>query len=336
MQQKKVMKLASRGKRFGAGVIDFIPMTILFWLIFGFAIFGIIQEIRASMMYSSGFYSGGYRTMGFGTAVAVVLFIVYLGVQIFFFTRSQTIGKAILGLRVVDNKTGKPIGFGKMLLREVIVKRASSSVIYLGYIWILIDKYNRGWHDKILDTYVIDENATNEWIRYTENGSGPAAPEPDAYSAYESDRNSEMWDQVRENLRTSGEKAGMGTYEPYGQTNETVRTEPFRTEPQQPAYPEEEAPVESPSPAGQPEASSLAPESVEGTQPDFEETPAANVETAAAFAVANEGQPAAPERLAPAVSAEGASGQSAPQGTAEDSTAVPVFPAAPDADAERN
>ena len=44
-----------------------------------------------------------------------------------------------------------------MLLREIIVKKASSSVLWLGYIWILIDKYNRGWHDKILDTYVIDE-----------------------------------------------------------------------------------------------------------------------------------------------------------------------------------
>ena len=44
-----------------------------------------------------------------------------------------------------------------MLLREWIVKGASSYVFMLGFIWVLIDDKNRGWHDKILDTYVIDQ-----------------------------------------------------------------------------------------------------------------------------------------------------------------------------------
>jgi uncharacterized RDD family membrane protein YckC len=28
-------------------------------------------------------------------------------------------------------------------------------VILLGYVWILIDKKNQGWHDKIAGTYVV-------------------------------------------------------------------------------------------------------------------------------------------------------------------------------------
>ena len=68
-----------------------------------------------------------------------------------------------------------------MLLREIIVKKASSSVLWLGYIWILIDKYNRGWHDKILDTYVIDEKPSvpqKTFVDFTEdNPSGGDVPE---------------------------------------------------------------------------------------------------------------------------------------------------------------
>ena len=33
-------------------------------------------------------------------------------------------------------------------------------MFFLGYIWILIDDKNRSWHDKILDTYVIDVKET--------------------------------------------------------------------------------------------------------------------------------------------------------------------------------
>ena len=42
-----------------------------------------------------------------------------------------------------------------MMLRECIVKQASG-VMLLGYIWVLIDEKNRAWHDKILDSYVVD------------------------------------------------------------------------------------------------------------------------------------------------------------------------------------
>ena len=72
------------------------------------------------------------------------------------FSRSKTIGKAILGLEVVSSDRGEPVGFWKMLFREWIVKRASASVVCLGYLWVVIDDKNRGWHDKILDTYVVD------------------------------------------------------------------------------------------------------------------------------------------------------------------------------------
>ena len=84
------------------------------------------------------------------------MLIVYIIVECVFFAKGKSIGKAMLGLQVVSSENGKPFRFWKMLFRECIVKSASGSVFALGYIWVLIDEKNRGWHDKILDSYVVD------------------------------------------------------------------------------------------------------------------------------------------------------------------------------------
>lgn len=186
MSQKRVMKLATRGKRFGAGLIDSVPVAFITLLFFGQVITGVISLIEDAMNSISG-YGSYYSNQPYVTggvsypSVIIILMLIFLGAELYFFSRSQTIGKAILGLRVVDARTGRPVGFAKMLLREIIVKKASSSVLCLGYIWILIDKYNRGWHDKILDTYVIDEKPSvpqKTFVDFTEAGpSGGDASE---------------------------------------------------------------------------------------------------------------------------------------------------------------
>lgn len=178
MSQKRIMKLATRGKRFGAGLIDSVPVAFITIIFFGQVVSGImslIQDAMNSLSEYGSYYSNQPYVTG-GVSYPSVLMLIFLGAELYFFSRSQTIGKAILGLRVVDARTGRPVGFAKMLLREIIVKKASSSVLWLGYIWILIDKYNRGWHDKILDTYVIDEKPSvpqKTFVDFTEdNPSG--------------------------------------------------------------------------------------------------------------------------------------------------------------------
>lgn len=186
MSQKRVMKLATRGKRFGAGLIDSVPVAFITIMFFGQVVSGIMSLIQDAMNslseYGSYYNNQPYVTGGVSyPSVVMILMLIFLGAELYFFSRSQTIGKAILGLRVVDARTGRPVGFAKMLLREIIVKKASSSVLWLGYIWILIDKYNRGWHDKILDTYVIDEKPAipqKTFVDFAEDEpSGGDAPE---------------------------------------------------------------------------------------------------------------------------------------------------------------
>lgn len=166
---KMRMKLASRGKRFAAALIDMVVPCIVL-LVVSVAAFGVFS---ASAMMPYSYY--GHDDLGYayqyGTSslvgagavfFCIIVGLVYTGVQIYFYTKSQSIGKAILGLKVVSSIDGKPVGIWWMLLREFIVKKACQPVFCLGYIWILIDDRNRGWHDKILDTYVIDVKDTQE------------------------------------------------------------------------------------------------------------------------------------------------------------------------------
>ena len=193
MNNRKVMKLASRGKRFGAACIDMVIPAVSCFIASGAAIAAIVSEI-AYGNYGYGFgapgfgYGYGYNSgpsAGVVTAliISMLLSVAYVVIQLVFYNKSKSIGKAALGLQVVSSKDGTPVGFWKMLFREWFVKSASGSVFLLGFIWILIDDRNRGWHDKILDTYVVDLkesealNASSEQDAYRDPAPSPV-PEP--------------------------------------------------------------------------------------------------------------------------------------------------------------
>lgn len=155
---KKILKIAPNGKRFLAGLIDAV--------IPGFVVSGLCLTFgRLLDLFNYNEYSYNHDVYCYQTTllplcvvsilVLVGIFIAYIIVQIFFYSKAQSIGKAIMKLKVVKADTGKPMTFWWMVFREFIVKEASE-VFMLGYIWILIDKRHRAWHDLILDTYVVD------------------------------------------------------------------------------------------------------------------------------------------------------------------------------------
>jgi uncharacterized RDD family membrane protein YckC len=56
----------------------------------------------------------------------------------------------------VAKENGERAGFFTMLFREVIGKFIISSIVFgLGFLWIVLDKENQGWHDKLMSTYVV-------------------------------------------------------------------------------------------------------------------------------------------------------------------------------------
>ena len=179
------MKLASRGKRFAAGLIDMIvPMIAYMFLVSIYGIEAFLPGGGSGYGYNYGYgfdYGYNYDLPVNGTSVTAVLallilMIAYIIAELVLYARAQSIGKAILGLQVVSSKNGKPFGFWMMMLRELVVKSASSGTILLGYIWILIDDKNRGWHDKILDSYVVDLKETAIMYRRAQMQAQPQRP----------------------------------------------------------------------------------------------------------------------------------------------------------------
>jgi len=83
-----------------------------------------------------------------------VLFLVLLYFPVFWARGGQTPGMWLFGLRIVRDLDGGRIGWGTAFLR-MLGLYASSSVFYLGFIWILVDKRRRGFHDLIAGTVVV-------------------------------------------------------------------------------------------------------------------------------------------------------------------------------------
>ena len=73
-------------------------------------------------------------------------------------TSGQTAGKKALDIRVIDFKTGGPIGFGRALIRY-IGRIVSTIPLLLGYLWMLWDKEKQTWHDKFAGSVVVPESA---------------------------------------------------------------------------------------------------------------------------------------------------------------------------------
>jgi uncharacterized RDD family membrane protein YckC len=85
-------------------------------------------------------------------AVAVVLFIPAYFVSAWVLI-GATPGKLLLGLQVVrTNHT--PLGWGRATLR-FIGYWISAIVLFLGFLWVLVDRRRQGWHDKLAGTYVV-------------------------------------------------------------------------------------------------------------------------------------------------------------------------------------
>ena len=70
----------------------------------------------------------------------------------------QTVGKKALGIRVIDFRSGGPIGFGRGLIRY-LGRILSTIPCFLGYLWMLWDGEKQTWHDKLATTVVVPESS---------------------------------------------------------------------------------------------------------------------------------------------------------------------------------
>jgi uncharacterized RDD family membrane protein YckC len=128
---------ASFGRRLVAALVDAVVVTVGFVVLFG---------IGAAISEALGF---------------VLLVVVIVGVFAYYIyleggPTGQTVGKRLLDIRVVDQNTGGPIGYGRGAIR-LIARYLSQLPCYLGYLWMLWDKEKQTWHDKLSSSVVVPE-----------------------------------------------------------------------------------------------------------------------------------------------------------------------------------
>lgn len=93
---------------------------------------------------------------GSGARVLAVLAAIYTIASLYLWSKGTTPGKQLLGMRVIT-ADGRPAGFFRMAIRETVAKTLSLMVFGLGVISIPFDKEKRGWHDKMMGTWVVLE-----------------------------------------------------------------------------------------------------------------------------------------------------------------------------------
>lgn len=105
------------------------------------------------------------------SSAEIIMSIAWLSYNILFLWRQgATIGKKLFSVRVVT-VDGQHLGLGRVLLRET-VGRIASGILNLGYIWVVADKKNQGFHDKIAGTLVLRVDKTGNFIPRTTPPSG--------------------------------------------------------------------------------------------------------------------------------------------------------------------
>lgn len=125
------LRLADYGRRAGAFAIDLIAVIAIFLVVLVVAVVILAVAI-----------SPGDEGEAWGVAILGVLLGALCGVVVavvmfaFFWARSQSPGKAALDLQVVD-RDGKPTNFGRMLVREMLLKGVvvSPPIGFAGYLW---------------------------------------------------------------------------------------------------------------------------------------------------------------------------------------------------------
>jgi uncharacterized RDD family membrane protein YckC len=111
--------------------------------------------------------------------IAVVVTIVLTTMQ------GGTVGKRMLGMRVVRAASGEGVGIGHAIVRDILVKPISILCVGAGCLWMLDSNKRQGWHDIAASTVVVREiygaggpewAGDAPWLRSPEKKEAPAAP----------------------------------------------------------------------------------------------------------------------------------------------------------------
>lgn len=152
-------QLASFGQRLGATIVDGLVLSVPIVLLFGILFFLVVAAAGSGLDGSGNGAAGGIAVAGFGLVGLVMLLSlvapVLYGVGFEGSPHGQTIGKWMLGIRVVDGPTAGQLATSRAFVRVLVRSFASGAIFALGYLWMLWDDQNRTWHDLAADSRVV-------------------------------------------------------------------------------------------------------------------------------------------------------------------------------------
>jgi len=139
--------LATRGSRFAAAFIDGIASLLvglpIQWALGMFDNFGQEPDLQQIVMSSA---------LGF---------VIWFAIQIAFLSSGQTLGKKMMGIRMVDHQTGERVPVGRLVLLRYLPTSIVASIPIVGGLIVLVDilfifgSEQRCIHDLIAGTKVV-------------------------------------------------------------------------------------------------------------------------------------------------------------------------------------
>jgi uncharacterized RDD family membrane protein YckC len=130
-----------------------------FWLRVGAAIVDTILVLCVAVPLVVWFY--GWDELVFGstegfqpTRFAIDWLLPAAATLLFWYFRSATPGKLLIGARIVDAKSGDKPTTAQLVVRY-LGYFVSTIPFCLGLLWVALDARKQGWHDKLARTVVI-------------------------------------------------------------------------------------------------------------------------------------------------------------------------------------
>lgn len=149
MQLYHSQKYANVGPRLIAGLIDGLLLSVpmmagIYWL---------FSQTTISSLVATFFYFLAYIFIPM-TFIRIIYHVVGIAQW------GTTIGKAVVGLEVLDNKEEK-LSYERAFMREIVTKSVSVTLLGVGFWAAAFNKDHQAWHDEFVGSFVYHrENRT--------------------------------------------------------------------------------------------------------------------------------------------------------------------------------
>lgn len=155
---------ASIGRRVAGYLLDQLPLL----LVSGVVLFLVTDAVWAGSFGEALVPLAGWAVASFGYGIFLLWWVATAGL---------TPGKRLLGLRVVSDRSGRPIGWGPAFIRQLVLGLVVGLTLGIGGLVLAAvaarSPRRQGWHDRAAGSVVVDERAA-----VAPAAQAPAAPRP--------------------------------------------------------------------------------------------------------------------------------------------------------------